>query len=202
MLYAPANHNSGETISSRDAARKLAATERTAEGMICAPRVSLYKGCHLQPRIPIPLPTTTNTPQTTPSDIHHRVYTLSLFFSFETCILRSLQAPRSWKTDIMVSALSLLLSLSWVSGLWVFAVIRKCLWIRLHQWQCIRIRTIAFDFFLNDNMKDVWFFKRSLFHLNSWCLSKLRIIHVLIFVGIRSWINILLVNILFNILIV
>lgn len=62
-----------------------------------AERVSLYKGCHLQPRIPIPPPTITNTPQTTPSAIHHRAYALSLYFSlfFEIYILRSLYAPRS-----------------------------------------------------------------------------------------------------------
>lgn len=80
MLYAPANHNSGKTISSRDA-RKLAATARTREGVICAPRVSLYKGCHLQPRIPIPLPTTTNTPQTTPSATTAYILSFFLFLS-------------------------------------------------------------------------------------------------------------------------
>ncbi|CAL1688967.1 unnamed protein product [Lasius platythorax] len=59
-----------------------------------AERVSLYKGCHLQPRIPIPPPTITNTPQTTPSAIHHRVYALSLFFSF----FRNLHSPIALRT--------------------------------------------------------------------------------------------------------
>lgn len=64
-MYAAANHNSGETISS------VVRGEKSGAG-VCAPRVRerewpLYKGCHLQPRTPIPPPTTTtnNTPSNT-----------------------------------------------------------------------------------------------------------------------------------------